>query len=146
DFIDGQRDAVERDGSLWNNKARQSARYAQAKSGAVEKIVPGDEFGHSIDMAIDEVPAELIAQPKRSLQVDARAALPIPGCRYAQCFRRGIGRKERPSAGCAAVHDCEANPRAGNRGADCDRIGLVIAGDNKSPQLSGPFFDVKNLA
>jgi len=97
-------------------------------------------------VAADQVPAHLIAEPERALQVDARATPPMSSGGQAQRFRRRIHGEERPITSGAALDNGKANSGTGDRSPDRDRIGIVVAGDDEPAQVIGFFIDLKNFA
>ena len=93
DLVDGERHAVECDGTLGRDEARKLRRHAQRQFRAVEKIIARDQLGDAVDMAADHVAAELVAEPKRSFEVELGAALPGRGGGHAQGLGGGIDGK-----------------------------------------------------
>ena len=83
--------------------------------------IAGEDLRHAVDMARDDVPAELVADLERALEVEARARPP--------CADRGAGKRLRggvdfePAAVRAPADrdDGEARAGAGDRGAERDR-------------------------
>jgi len=75
-----------------------------------------DDPRQSIDMAQNEVPAELVAEPQRSLDIDRRTHLPPPE----RCACQSLERRLNREFSGLDRHDREARSRAGDRRADRD--------------------------
>ena len=86
DLVHRERDAVERDRALGRDEPRQCGRRAQRQARHFGQIVARQKFGDAVDMTGHEVPAELVAEPQRALEIELRAAPPGAGRRDPQRF------------------------------------------------------------
>ena len=97
-------------------------------------------------MTADQMPAELVAQPQRALEVDLGAALPASRRGDAQRLGGDVDRKEGTIALVPALHDRQARTGTGDRSADLDRVGIVATGNGQAAQAIGLLTNFKNLA
>ena len=82
--------------------------------------------GDAVDMAGDDMAAELIAELQRALQVDAACRAPTRRASCAPASRsKPRRRRSRGPSGDAALHHRQARAGAGDRRADRDRLGIV---------------------
>ena len=134
------------DRPLWRNEARKRHRHAQEKSRHVGQILAGEKFGNAIDMAADEMPAELVAEPERAFEIELGAALPAPRGGDAERLGGHIDGEEGTIALPAPLHDGQTGAGAGDRRADVDGRRIVAAANHQPAQAFGPLFKFKNLA
>ncbi len=76
-LIDRQADAVECDRALGGDKARQLLGGVEDKAHRLGLGAPLDDPHQAVDMTQNEMPAELVAQSQRTLEIDRRALLPL---------------------------------------------------------------------
>ena len=79
DGIDGQRHAIERNRALRRDHRSDLARHANLDSRRIAFGVDGSHLADRVHVAGDDMPAELVAEPKRSLEVELRAFSPVVG-------------------------------------------------------------------
>src|SRR5690349_16873546 len=125
DLVDGQRYAVERDRAFLGDHRAERARNAEADLERVALGASADDRGDRIDVAGDDMPAELIAQAQRAFEVELRALLPVAARRFGNGFARHIDRE--PVV--ALVNDGQADARTGDGSAEIDGD-EVVAGRN----------------
>ena len=140
--VDGQRHAVERDRPLGAIIGAEIARDADADSGRIAFRADTDTSPTRIDMAGDDMAAELVAEPQRALEVEPRAFAPLIRRGARQRFRpkrrprtsprpcrprsgtrpsRRSTRRDRPSRGRSRSAMAAAGRRAARRCARCRR-------------------------
>ncbi len=126
-LVDGQAHPVERDRALRRDKGHQFRRRLEDKAHQFRLRPPLDDPRHSVDMAQDEMPAELVAEPERSFEIDRRALLPFAEGGAGQSLDRRLHRE------CSGFDrdDGKARSRAGDRGAERDRRGVKSRGDRQ---------------
>ena len=128
DLVDGERDAVERDGALGRDEARELApapRRVKRRELAVGADV--DDAADAVDVPGHDMPAELVAGLERALQVDAPAGLPVAERGLAQRLVGDVDLEDAAAARAADLGRRQAGAVAGDRGADGDAVGRVAA-------------------
>jgi hypothetical protein len=114
-------------------KRASGLRSAEADAGAVALGGHRDHLGQPVDMARDDMAAELVADPERAFEIDPVPRLPGRGAGADVGLRDRLGRdvdlEPGAAGGGAAVGDGQADAVAGDRGAERDRLGRVAAGD-----------------
>src|SRR5207248_7929983 len=93
DLIDREADAIERHRTLRRDVAHQLRRRFDREADRIAFGPPIDEPRYAIDVARDEMPAELVAEAQRALEIDRRSLLPLAQCRARQCLGRGLHRE-----------------------------------------------------
>jgi hypothetical protein len=104
-------------------KRDQLAWHAERHLRHVGQILARDELGDAVDMAAHQVTAQFVAEAKRALEIEWRAASPGAGRGHAQRLGGDVDGKKAPLARSPARHDGQANARAGDRRADGDLFG-----------------------
>ena len=84
----------------------------------------------AVDMARDQMAAELVAKRQGPLEIDARAVLPAPSVVRGQGLVGDVDLEHGAGAFAEPGH-CEAAAVAGDRGALDEAGGVVVAGDAK---------------
>src|SRR5690606_33214335 len=128
DLVHRQRDAVESDRALGRDGARIGGGKLDEEAHAVALGTAPDDARDRIDVALDDVAAELVAERERALEIDARAGAPGAERRARQRLARGVD-GEAPGS---AVDDREADAGAGDRGAERDGAGVVARLDHEA--------------
>src|SRR5262249_14337452 len=95
-LVDGQRYPVERDRPLRCNETGKLCRRAKREPRHVGQILARNHVSEALGMTGDDVPAELIAELERALEIDARALPPAAGRGHPQ--RPGGGFPRAPDA------------------------------------------------
>src|SRR4029078_4198823 len=75
-IVDGERDAVERDRALLRDHRREFSRYAELEAQRVPLLARGSGSRDPVDMAGDNMAAELVAHAQGALEVQLRALAP----------------------------------------------------------------------
>ena len=104
------------------------ARHADADARRIAFGTDADDLGDRIDMAGDDMAAELVAQAQRALEVELRAFAPQVGGGPRDGFGRNIDRE--PVV--ALVDDGQADARAGDRRAEIDGVEVVAGPDRRA--------------
>src|ERR1022692_580758 len=92
-LVDGQTHAIDANGALRRNEARERARHLEAQTPGARIGMNFHELADGVDMSADEMAAERIAGPQARLQIHARTADQRAQCRLGHCFARHIGEK-----------------------------------------------------
>src|SRR6185437_10335553 len=114
DLVDRQRHPFESDRALGRDGAGELVWHAEAEAFGIPLLSPLDDLGHGIDMAGDDMPAELIPNFQRAFEIDPAADTPLLEDRARQRLSRGLHREPID----AVIDSGEANTRAGDRGAE----------------------------
>src|SRR5690606_20769736 len=86
----------------------------------------------SIDMTVDEMTAQLVADPERKFEVDARALFPLSKGRAEERFGHGLHRPPRTAGTFAELHECQASAGVLDRGAHLQGRHRVLALDGET--------------
>ena len=78
-LVDGQRHAVERHRALGGEEAAKLRRDPDPEAGRAAFGREADDFADAVDMAGDEMAAELVAEAQRALEVEPGARSPMVG-------------------------------------------------------------------
>ena len=135
--------ATEPLGAMNRDSAAGARNVNRAMSG---KSSRADEIGNAVDMAADQMAAELVAKPQRALEIELGAALPGAGRGHAQGLRGDVDGEEGAIAPPSPLDDRQAGAGTGDRSADLDGVGIVAAGDGQAAQPVGLLIDLKNFA
>lgn len=118
DLVDRQRHAVDGDRTLGGDVFRQAGRD---REGQADRFAVGPdrrEFADAVDMAGDDVAAQLVADFQRPFQVDPRSGVPGAESRLRQGLARGLDHEPaRP-----LLDHRQADAAMGNGGADRNRL------------------------
>jgi hypothetical protein len=90
DLVHRERDAVDGDRALGGDEARQIGRRLEDEAHAAALRRHRDDRAHAIDMAVDQMAAQLVAELERQFEVDAAALLPVAEMGLGQASRRGL--------------------------------------------------------
>src|ERR1700730_6326802 len=90
DFVDSERDAVERDRALRRDETGKLGRDAKREPRHIRLVLAHGDDGQAVDVPGDDVTPELVADPERALKVDAHPWPPTAGGRHAQRLRGGV--------------------------------------------------------
>src|SRR4051794_34697041 len=112
DVVHGERNSVERDGTLAGDHPGEAGGNAHADADRIAFRADSDHFADRIDVARDDMAAKLVADAQGSLQVEARALAPEVGCGARHRLAGNVDGK--PVA--ALVDDGEADAGAGDGG------------------------------
>ena len=116
-------------------KRASSPRRAQHEARHVGHVLARDHAGDAVDMAGDQMAAELVAEFERPLEIDARAVAPAPDRGDAQRLRGGIDRKPGAAVLLAGADHRQADAGAGDRGALLQFGARIGAGDGQPMQI-----------
>ena len=75
-FIDGEGDPVKRDRAFRRQAASEPWGTPEDEPQAVAFGPPVQDLGHAVDMAVDQMPPQLIPQPQGPFEIDLCADLP----------------------------------------------------------------------
>src|SRR6476661_8464327 len=78
-LVHGQRDPVERDRAFGSYHRRELAGDADSDARRIAFGTSADDFGHGVDMAGDDMAAELVAKPQGPLEVELSPLAPTVG-------------------------------------------------------------------
>src|SRR3546814_10572206 len=81
DLVHRERDAVECNRTLRRDKAPELPRHLEREPNTIAFRPPVDNGGKTVDMTVDQVASEPVAQPQRLLQIDQRSDLPVAASR-----------------------------------------------------------------
>jgi len=95
-----------------------------------------DNLCDAVDMAADHMAAEFVADPQRALKVELRADMPFASVRDGERLRPDIDLMHCAIADARHLDDRQADAGMGDRGADRDRGGIVMAGDMQAPEIA----------
>src|SRR5262249_25728374 len=76
-LVDGQRHAVDSDRALARDQPLERRRHLDREAHGLLLRPALDDTPDAVDMARDDMAAQLVADLERSLEVDARADLPV---------------------------------------------------------------------
>src|SRR4029453_2776871 len=93
DLIHRQGNAVDGDRALGSDETRQLARRLEDEAHAAAFRRPRHDRAHAVDMAIDEMAAQLVAELERQFEVDPAALLPVAEMGLVQAFARDFDGK-----------------------------------------------------
>ena len=144
DAVDGQRRAVQADRAFLRNEMRQRKRRAQIEMRHAVEIATRDNFRKAIDMAGDDMPAELVTHFQGTFEIDSGAG--APGSHIGQCQRFSSGIDLEPGAVAQPPH-ChrrQAGARTGNGSANGNAFRRIGAGNADTAQLA-PRFDAQDF-
>src|SRR6185436_6321328 len=77
DVVDGETYAVHRYRAVQNEQRLEGRRNREIDNGSVTVALDGSDCADAVDVALDDVSAETIADPHRSFEVDPGSLLPI---------------------------------------------------------------------
>src|SRR6516165_1228583 len=123
---------IERDRALRSDKGSQVFRCFEDETDRLGVGPPLDDPRKAIDMAQNEMPAELVAKPQRLFEIDRCALLPRADRRARQGLRRCLDRE----FSARDRHYGEAYPGAGDRGPDWDGGGVESGGDRQIDEIA----------
>ena len=136
-LVDGERGPVERDRALGRDIHGQMLRRLEREAPALAVGADVDEASEAVDMAGNDMAAELVAGTERALQVDPLAGRPGAERRFRHGFVRHIDRE----AGAGAVgrdrRGGQADAIAGDRGPDRDPRGDISGADGEAATVAG---------
>src|SRR5207237_4213919 len=107
DLVHGQRDAVERDRALGGDIGAELPARDHADAPRIADLLDRRDLADPVDMAGDDMPAELVADLERALEVDLRAFGPEAG----RSAALGLGRDVDREPALALVDDGQADAR-----------------------------------
>ena len=108
-------------------------RRAQAEADRLAFLLAGDDLGHAIDMARDDVAAQFVADLERPLEIEPCPLNPCVGRGQAERFFPGLDLE--PAGVRANVwqgDDRQARAGTGDGGTDLDR-GRIVGGFDAEP-------------
>src|SRR5512132_2302196 len=124
-LVDGQRNAVDGDRPLRGDEAGELSRRLEDEAARGPFRRDRHYAADAIDVAGDDMPAQLVADPESALEIHRRTRPPFTEGGAPQRRRRGMDGKP---AGFFVDHR-QAHARAGDRRADRDGVVVETAGD-----------------
>ena len=125
DRVDGQRDAIDGDRSLGGEIRREVAGDPQVDAARVPVGADRAHLRDPVDMAGDDVAAELVAQPHRTLQVEAAALLPLLGGGTRHGLAGDVDHEPAALSRRCLVDHRQAYARTADRRAQVDAGGVI---------------------
>ncbi len=131
DLVDGQRNAVERDGTLGRDRARETCRRGKQEAQRIALRPTIEDARDAVDMAEHDMAAELVAEAQRALEVDLGPHAPARegGARH------GLGRDHGSEPVRPLLDHRQTGTRTGDRSADRG-VGEVETGSDHQPGIA----------
>jgi len=134
-FVDCKRNAIDRDRALGRDIGREFLGRRDPELDRAAGILPADNPANGIDMAGDDMPAQLVTQLERLFKVELAPGSPLVLRRAADRFARDIDREPGIAGFAAALDHGQADARTGDRGAD-RYPGRIIGAGNDDAQVA----------
>ena len=131
---DREGDAVDGGGTFGGEIAGDGGRRADGDAEGLAFRRDRDDLADAVDMAEDEVAAELVAEPEALFEIDAVAFGPAAEDGFRQGFGDGLDREPGAAVGWAHVHDGEADAGMHDGGAEGDFGKRIAAFDLETGQ------------